>query len=132
MPLLELKEAYEYTIPSFSVITVDVRRVRYQVLGSPKRRMYSTRALFSSSLQVSTPRSPRLKSCRLLLDASLDSPLSFSGQPGGVVPIPSVALLLAILMDCLHNLCHVPESVPLEFQPRPQFRMYFRAFLSLW
>ena len=32
IPLVECKEALEYTIPSFSVITVDVRRVRYQVI----------------------------------------------------------------------------------------------------
>jgi len=32
VPLLELKEAHEYTLPGFSVITVDVRRVRYQAL----------------------------------------------------------------------------------------------------
>ena len=32
IPLVEFKEALDYAIPSFSVITVDVRRVRYQVI----------------------------------------------------------------------------------------------------
>ena len=70
-----------------------------------------------------------LKSCRLLLDASLDLPLSFSGRPGGVVPIPSVALLLAIFMDCLHNLCHVPESFPdSSFSHAPSAECIFELF----
>ena len=32
IPLLECKDAVQYTILSFSVITVDIRRVRYQAL----------------------------------------------------------------------------------------------------
>ena len=31
MPLLECKEAYEYTILSFSIIMVDIQRICYQV-----------------------------------------------------------------------------------------------------
>ena len=138
VPLLELKEAYEYTIP----VTIPSSVLRHYF-----RRSESS----LPGVGISEKKNVLHKSPVFLLTPGLHSMLAPAKElplAARCKPRPPPVLQWAAwrgssdTLGCsaaghLHGLS--TQSMPcagifpgLEFQPRPQCRMYFRAFLSLW
>ena len=130
VPLLELKEAYEYTIP----VTIPSSVLRH----------YSRRSESSlPGVGISEEKNVLHKSPVFLLTPGLHSMLAPAKElplAARCKPRPPPVLQWAAwrsssdtlgcsFMDCLHNLCHVPESVSdSSFSHAPSAECIFELF----